>query len=100
MMPRFRDQLRSVRIRPWQKLWQAWAPTGDEKERWIAKADQWYTTSVLTDPALGDDKRLAYVTAKLRDEAMGAGVGPLTWLWIASMVIELIKLWREWKENK
>jgi hypothetical protein len=103
-MPSFRHQLRAVRVkkRDWLPPWtlREWAPTGEEKDRWIKAADGWYTTSVLTDPTLSDDARQAYVTAKLRDEAMEAGVGPLTWLWIASMVVQLVRLWREWKRDQ
>ena len=97
MMPRFRDQLRSVRIRPWQKLWQAWAPTNDEQDKWIALAEKIAEEEFIRGKGVIS---LDNVRERMRVHAEHAGVGPLTWLWIASMVIELIKLWREWKENK
>jgi hypothetical protein len=102
-MPRFRDQLRSVRIkkRRWYAPWisDPWAPTNDEQDDWIKRAEACYTTSVLTNPTLSHGERQELVTKNLRAEADQAGVGPMTWLWIASMVIQLVKLWRDWKRD-
>jgi hypothetical protein len=98
-MPRFRDQLRSVRVRPWQRLWQPWAPTNEERDKWVALAGMLYARTLFDYTGMTDEERQAYVTSKLRDEAMEAGVGPMTWLWIASMVVQLVRLWREWKRD-
>lgn len=99
-MPNFRHHLRAIRVRPWQKLWQSWAPTNDERDKWAGLADEAYATSVLLYPDNDDGGRARYVTEQMRAKATEAGVGPMTWLWIATMVVELVKLWRDWRETK
>lgn len=94
---RIRNQLRSARIRPWQCLWRPWAPTNDEKNLWIERAHDIASQEFVRGNGVIDR---AAVMARVREEAMTAGVGPLTWLWIVSMVIQLVKLLREAMDSK